>query len=129
MNTLPELQAVSTIRSYHAHVYFNTDEERARATLLRQRIDQYFPDALLGRWHDRLVGPHSRPMYQVAFTRDLFATFVPWLMLNRLDLPVLVHPNTAHPRQDHLVYALWFGEILAIRGEVLPEISAPTDID
>jgi aromatic ring-cleaving dioxygenase len=59
-------------------------------------------------------------MYQVAFALDLFPTFVPWLMLNRMGLQVLVHPNTQRPRDDHLVHALWLGGDLLLKEEVLP---------
>jgi transposase-like protein len=30
-----------------------------------------FPEAKIGRWHDELVGPHLKSMYQVAFPRSL----------------------------------------------------------
>ena len=59
-------------------------------------------------------------MYQVAFAVDLFPRFVPWLMLNRMGLAVLIHPNTRRPHDDHLVNALWLGEVLPLKGEILP---------
>ena len=67
------------------------------------------------------VGPHTAAMYQVAFATGLFADFVPWLMLNRSGLTVLVHPNTLAPRDDHLIHALWLGPPLALKEAVLPE--------
>jgi DOPA 4,5-dioxygenase len=60
-------------------------------------------------------------MFQVAFATELFSTFVPWLMLNRLGLTVLVHPNTDRPRDDHLVHALWLGRILPLDVSGMPE--------
>ncbi|MEY4575617.1 MAG: hypothetical protein RL701_320 [Pseudomonadota bacterium] len=108
----------SAIRSYHAHVYFRDPEERGRALQLRAWIDAGF-SVQLGRVHDVPVGPHSQPMYQVAFAADTFAAFVPFLLLNRLELSVLVHPNTGRALDDHLVHALWLGERLPVRGEVL----------
>ena len=114
---------ISTIRDYHAHVYYDPATTRAAAEALRASIDRGFV-VRLGRWHDALVGPHTGSMYQVAFAGDQFATLVPFLMLNRSGLSVLVHPNTGAPRDDHLVHALWLGEPLAIRGEVLGESEA-----
>jgi DOPA 4,5-dioxygenase len=118
------VQPLDTIQSYHAHVYFDGPEQRRDAELLREEIAQRF-SVLLGRWHDRMVGPHTRPMYQVAFAAAAFARFVPWLMLNRRGLAVLVHPNTGQPKLDHLTHATWLGEILAINAASLPDHGEP----
>jgi aromatic ring-cleaving dioxygenase len=110
--------AMQSIRSYHAHLYFRTPEERATALRLRAWMGERFL-VQLGRVHDVPVGPHSAPMYQVAFATDAFSSFVPWLMLNRSGLSVLVHPNTGRALDDHLVHALWLGTPLPVREEVL----------
>ncbi len=112
--------ADTRIHSYHAHVYFDSADARERAAALRQRIGERFV-VQLGRWHDVPVGPHVLPMYQVAFTPEVFARFVPLLMLERDGLSVLVHPNTLAPRADHLQHALWLGTALPLKDEVLPE--------
>lgn len=112
-------QPVSEITSYHAHVYFRDSAERETADWVRERVAERFL-VQMGRWHDRLVGPHVRPMYQIAFTTELFPLLVPWLMLNRRGLSVLVHPNTDNPHDDHLVHALWLGPILPVDGSGLP---------
>lgn len=104
---------IAEIASYHAHIYFDGPEQRAFAMHLRDRIAERFSVAL-GRVHDKLVGPHVRPMYQVSFDTATFASFVPWLMLNRGDLAVLVHPNTGRELADHIAQGLWMGEILPI---------------
>lgn len=118
------VQPLDTIQSYHAHIYFDGPEQRRVAETLREEIAQRF-SVLIGRWHDRLVGPHTRPMYQVAFKTGEFARFVPWLMVNRRGLTVLVHPNTGEPKRDHLVHALWLGEILDIDAGPLPDHEGP----
>src|SRR5690242_120249 len=100
--------ALSEITSYHAHIYYDLGEERGRAERLRTLIGERFV-ARIGAWHDELVGPHLKAMYQVAFAVDLFPRFVPWLMLNRMGLSILVHPNTRWPHADHLTHALWLG--------------------
>jgi aromatic ring-cleaving dioxygenase len=106
------------IVSYHAHIYYHP-ETKPLAARLRERVGGLFL-AQIGRWHDEHVGPHTRSMFQIAFDVPVFATLVPWLMLNRDGLAVLVHPNTDSPHDDHLVHALWLGEILPIDASRLP---------
>jgi DOPA 4,5-dioxygenase len=108
-------QPLAAIGSFHAHVYFDGPAQRETALALRAQIAERFA-VTLGRVHDGRVGPHARAMYQVAFDVPLFGNFVPWLMLNRQGLTVLVHTNTRDERRDHLVHALWMGEILDIVG-------------
>jgi DOPA 4,5-dioxygenase len=119
---------LSAISSYHAHIYFDPGEARARAERLRTLIGERFV-ARLGSWHDEPVGPHLKPMYQVAFAVELFPRFVPWLMPNRMGLSVLVHPNTRRPHDDHLVNALWLGEQLPLKGDMLPAEVAEDGIE
>jgi aromatic ring-cleaving dioxygenase len=121
-NTLStgEPRPLSEIESYHAHIYYDGASARERAALLRQWIAERFL-VRIGNWHNRPVGPHPMPMFQVAFATELMSTFVPWLMLNRLGLTVLVHPNTDQPRDDHLVHALWLGGMLPLDVSMMPE--------
>ena len=114
------VQPIDTIQTYHAHIYFAGPEQRRFAEILREAIAERF-SVRLGRWHDRLVGPHTRPMYQVSISPAEFSRLVPWLMINRRGLAVLIHPNTGRPRSDHLAHALWLGEILDINAAPLPE--------
>ncbi|CAH0247838.1 DOPA 4,5-dioxygenase family protein [Roseomonas sp. CECT 9278] len=108
------------ITGWHAHVYFDAGSRDAAARL-REGIAQAFPDAVLGRWHDKPVGPHPQAMYQVAFAPALFPTLVPFLALNREGLAVLVHPETGRQKADHLHHAMWMGAVLALDASVLPE--------
>lgn len=114
MTTHPP-QPLASIGSFHAHVYFDGPAQREAALALREQIGQRFAVAL-GRVHDGPIGPHARAMYQVAFDVATFGKIVPWLMLNRRGLTVLVHPNTRNERADHLSHALWMGQVLDIAG-------------
>jgi aromatic ring-cleaving dioxygenase len=73
------------ITSYHAHVYWRSPEERVVALRAREWLGERFGVAL-GRIHDQPVGPHTQPMYQVAFTPDVLTRLLPWLLLNRNGL-------------------------------------------
>ena len=101
------------IRSYHAHIYYDP-ETRKGAVRLREGIGANFT-VELGRWHDEPVGPHPVSMYQVAFAVGEFQRLVPWLMLNRGGLDVLVHPQTGDSYDDHAIHALWLGAKLPLR--------------
>lgn len=108
-----------SITAYHAHIYYDPKQTRGRAEHLRQRVAAEFPAARLGRWHDELVGPHTQSMYQIAFPADLAGSFLPWLMLNRNGLNILLHPETGDDYADHTAHACWFGAVLPLRVEVL----------
>jgi DOPA 4,5-dioxygenase len=110
----------AAIKDWHAHVYY-TPETRRLAEQLRAWIGERFPAAVLGRWHDRNVGPHTRSMYQVLFPVALYPELVPFIALNRQGLAVLVHPNTGRDRDDHSLHAMWLGEILPVDLSVLKE--------
>jgi len=112
------------ITGYHAHIYYDA-ATRAIAERLRQMIGDRFA-VRLGRWHDALVGPHPRSMYQVAFETAEFPRLVPWLMLNRQGLSVLVHPLTGNDYDDHAHFPLWLGTPLPLKLDVL-RAASPSD--
>ena len=105
------------IMGYHAHVYYDA-ATRPLAERLRQAMAERFA-VTLGRWHDQPVGPHPRSMYQVAFAAGEFARLVPWLMLNRAGLSILVHPSTGDDYEDHARFPLWLGTPLPLHLEAL----------
>lgn len=120
MGKTPEALSVE-IGEYHAHVYYG-QESRDRAAWLREEVAKRFT-VKVGNWHDELVGPHLASMYQLAFSAEHFATLVPWLMLNRQGLSILVHPESGLGHAgDHTTRALWLGEQLPVRLEFLRKI-------
>jgi aromatic ring-cleaving dioxygenase len=110
------------IALYHAHVYYEPNTKSV-AERLRQAIGARFP-VRIGSWHDEPVGPHPAAMYQVVFAVEEFANFVPWLMLNRGILAILVHPETGDAVADHSQHAVWLGKALPLRLEVLRRSAA-----
>ena len=110
------------IAGYHAHIYYNP-ETRATAAKVRDGIGARFA-ARLGSWHDEAVGPHPISMYQVAFEAAEFPRIVPWLMLNREGLDILVHPLSGDAYLDHARFALWLGTPVPLRLDVLKRLIA-----
>ena len=98
---------------YHAHVYFDSQTEK-EAELLYGLIGNMFPNVRLGTIHDRPLGPHTKPMFQVLLTPEMFGPVVSWLMLNRAGLDVLVHPETGDEIADHTKHVLWLGSPVAL---------------
>ena len=93
---------------YHAHVYFDAETvEQARA--LCERAAAEF-GVVMGRVHEKLVGPHPRWSCQLAFDSKQFDGLIPWLEANRNGLNILVHGSTGHSLEDHTTHASWLGE-------------------
>jgi aromatic ring-cleaving dioxygenase len=55
----------------------------------------------------------------VAFGGEELSSLVPWLMLNRDGLNILVHPLTDDSVADHTRFAAWLGTPFQLRIEVL----------
>jgi aromatic ring-cleaving dioxygenase len=102
---------------FHAHIYYDA-LTKPTAEKLREAIAAQFT-VELGRWRDEPVGPHPTSMYQVAFAPEEFSRLVPWLMLNRSGLDVLIHPQTGDAPADHTGHAAWLGARLKLRLDVL----------
>jgi aromatic ring-cleaving dioxygenase len=119
---MPSPAETGAITEYHAHVYYDA-LSRERAAALRGWVEQRF-HIRMGRWHDMPVGPHPCAMYQIAFKPDQFPTLVPFLMLNRQGLTILLHPESGRPRDDHTRHAVWAGEVLTLRTGMLRETDA-----
>ena len=115
---------ITRITDYHAHIYY-TPETRSLAERLREWVGARWPEVRLGRWHDVPVGPHPTAMYQLAFPAALFPRVAPFVMMNRMGLTVLLHPESGRPRDDHTRHATWMGEVLTLKTDILPETDTP----
>ncbi|PLZ95376.1 4,5-dioxygenase [Fischerella thermalis CCMEE 5198] len=107
------------ITGFHAHIYFDAPTREAAARI-REGLSAF--DVRLGRWHEKPIGPHPKSMYQVAFSPEQFSKVVPWLMLNREGLDILVHPETGDDVKDHTDHSLWLGEKLELNIEFLRQV-------
>jgi aromatic ring-cleaving dioxygenase len=101
------------VYGYHAHVYYNT-ETFPVAEKLKASLGAKF-QVELGPNSGAQVGPHPVPQFQMIFRTEQFPTIVPWLMLNRDGLDILIHPLTDDMVDDHTVYALWLGTPIKLK--------------
>lgn len=107
---------------YHAHIYFLDDDQRAATLALLEAIAARFPQARIGRVHDRPVAFHPAPMVQVAFPPEHLAAVLPWLMARRGALSVLVHPLIGDVVRAHTTDAVWLGAPLALDRSILDRV-------
>jgi DOPA 4,5-dioxygenase len=105
------------LNGYHAHVYYDA-ATRPAAERLAAAIDSKFR-VEFGGFRDGPVGPHPIANLQIIFATAEFPKIVPWLMLNRNGLDVLIHPLTDDSVDDHSRYALWLGTPVALKLETL----------
>ena len=108
---------MTEIKGYHAHVYYNP-ATRLVAARLRETLAEKFavePRDL----SDEPRGPHPISQFNVIFKIDEFKNIVPWLMLNREGLDVLVHPLTESSYDDHSKNALWLGTPVPMKLDIL----------
>ena len=117
---------MSQIKGYHAHVYY-TPETKPIAARLREAIIARFK-VEPGGFSDEPRGPHPISQFNVIFETPEFHTVVPWLMLNREGLDVLVHPLTDSSYNDHTAYAMWLGAPVALKTEILRHAPVPDSL-
>jgi DOPA 4,5-dioxygenase len=93
---------------YHAHVYFDADTVAQARALCRRVADEC--SVVMGRVHERLVGPHPRWSCQLAFASEQFDGVIARLDAERQGLTVLVHGLTGDDYADHTAHAMWLGD-------------------
>jgi len=92
---------------YHAHIYFGP-ETVAQARRIAEDAGRELL-VVVGRVHEKLVGPHPRWSCQIAFDAAEFDEVIAWLEAHREGLDVFVHGLTGDDYQDHTAHAMWLG--------------------
>lgn len=108
---------MTALKGYHAHVYYDAATKPV-AQRLRDTIIGKF-NVVPGVFSDEPRGPHPVSQFNIIFDSPEFQNLVPWLMLNREGLDVLVHPLTENAYDDHSKNALWLGTPVPQRLEIL----------
>ena len=108
---------MTEIKGYHAHVYYNAATRQIAEGLRDTIIARFAVEP--GAFSDEPRGPHPISQFNIIFQTTEFQKIVPWLMLNRDGLNILVHPLTGDSLADHTRFAAWLGTPLPLRLEVL----------
>src|SRR5215472_18581904 len=110
-------QSVANL-GYHAHIYYDP-QTRAAAERVCAAVGEKF-DVEIEELRDTPRGPHPISNALVIFKPEQFEHVVPYLMLNRNSLDVLVHPLTENAVEDHSSYAIWLGSPVELKLHTLP---------
>ena len=113
---------MTEIKGYHAHVIIMPIPGRSRGSA---RHDHLRFAVGPGAFSDEPVGPHPISQFNVIFQTEEFSKVVPWLMLNRKGLDVLIHPLTESSYDDHSKNALWIGTPVPMRLDILRPTYSP----
>jgi aromatic ring-cleaving dioxygenase len=104
-------------KGFHAHIYYDQATKPAAEKLRGLLAEKFKVEP--GMLSDEPRGPHPIPQFVVIFETPEFQNIVPWLMLNREGLDVLVHPLTESSYDDHSKNALWLGTPVPMRLDIL----------
>jgi aromatic ring-cleaving dioxygenase len=108
---------MSENRGYHAHIYYDSNTKPKAAQLREVLLEKFKVEP--GGFSDEPRGPHPISQFNVIFETSEFQDIVPWLMLNRDGLDVLVHPLTESSYDDHSKNAMWLGAPVSLKLDIL----------
>ncbi len=108
---------MNEITYYHAHFYYEKESFMMAEKIYEKssKLEEVFR----GNFHKQKVGPHTLWSFQLGFTPTQLNKIIPWLILNRESLSVLIHPMTGNDLRDHTDYAMWLGEAVTLDLSVL----------
>ena len=105
---------------YHAHIYWTNKFEKNIA--LGLRIPLHNNQCGLGKLHDKKVGPHTFPMYQVSYDNSNKNFVEAFLKTHRNGLSILLHKVTDQGDvHDHTIGAEWLGKKLELNLKIFKE--------
>ena len=117
-------QEVNKFNYYHGHFYF-TAETALSAEIIRQKMALELPQLLnLFPLLPRAVGPHPMPMFEFHFRGSDLELIKSWLVKNRSQHSVFIHPLSGDEINDHTRYAEFIGEALPLNISILTKAFA-----
>jgi DOPA 4,5-dioxygenase len=104
---------------YHTHIYYDPTSTRTVAEGVCAALGEHFQVEIDG-FRDTPIGPHPIANVLVIFKPDQFEHVVPYLMVHRDGLNVLVHPLTEDAVEDHTDFVMWLGKPIERKIDTLP---------
>ena len=111
---------VNSHEVYHAHIYFDEKTKEPAKKICVGSASLF--NLQVGRFHEKLVGPHPRWSCQIIFNEGEFDQYVAWLDENRDGLTVLIHGVTGNDLRDHTEFAYWLGDEVELNLEMFKQV-------
>lgn len=100
---------MTQLNGYHIHVYFN-EQSAPQAEVLREKAQDFWGEARVGRFHRQPVGPHTSGSFQVYLTVDEKDKASNWLTQELGGLSAIIHELSGDNYRDHTENVMWFGK-------------------
>ena len=110
---------VNLHKAYHAHIYFDEASKLLAKELCEQSGELF--NLRVGRFHEKLVGPHPCWSCQITFGTKDFDRYISWLEENRQGLTIFIHALTGDDLKDHTDFAYWLGEEIKLNLELFDQ--------
>ena len=112
-------KAMPVREDFHAHVYFD-DLTRETVELVQAGLRETFQNRIrVSTLREKPIGPHPLPMFEVVFPDEEYDAVRHWLVQNRQNHTVLMHPVMENDLVAHQKYAEWLGPELDLDYSVL----------
>lgn len=96
------------MKHFHAHIYWENTDQRNAALSWRNELEKM--GGILGSVHDRPVGPHPLPMYQVEYDERSQSVIEDLLKSRAGNMSILLHTDTGNHVEDHTAGVRWIGK-------------------
>ncbi len=115
---------------FHIHIYFRQTQIE-EALLLKARIAKEFPALVLGRTHEKPVGPHPVGSFEIDVMTQCQFDALSFFLKNKIGhLSAMIHPVTGDDLEDHRDENIsWIGTPYHINRQFFHDLKKRADND
>lgn len=112
----------------HIHIYFRPHQTE-EALLLKAQIAKEFPELILGRFHQKPVGPHPVGSFLIRAKNEKDERNIIFYLNHKIgNLSAMIHPETGNDFEDHKQEKIqWIGPEFEIDRSIFPEYRQQTE--